>query len=644
MCENNSERPSFPKRVLVTGGMPYGEKDIYFHHVGGYFIHADIFTRFMRDRIGAENVLFVSGIDCYGAGVELGYEKALANGFSGSLTEFVSHNHERQKEVLSQYQISLDIYAGSALGEAGKVHTDLSAEIFDRLYQNGALKLNQTMQFYDTEKGVFLNGRQVKGRCPIQGCKSENAYADECSLGHQYSPDELIEPVSVLSDKTPARVPVDNWFFDLAAYKKQLEASLDEWKTDPACRKLLLAVINEFLKNPSIYVKKEFVNDIENLANLAPFSVVNEDKKTSCELVFDNLEARERAASILSQNNIRYRTGKTLVPFRISGNVSWGVPVPDTEGITGLTFWVWPESLWAPISFTKTLLGDGKNGGEWEKWWKSDDAKVIQFIGEDNIYFYGIAEMGLFTALDEGYKLPLVVPNRHILLGKTKASSSSEIKPPLAAELLKYYTADQLRLHFMNASLSERSIGFEPKAIFGKSGNNDFDTVLSEGNLVTNVLNRLVRSCFYTVQKYNGGILPECDVSSEVKVQSDSTILEYERLMSYISFDRVFELLNIYLRDASKDWAMRSKSTDAKEIEQLLADSFHVVRVAATLFHPITPLGCEMIREYLRIDERLWNWEYIFEPLTFFTGKVHAFKFLEPRVDFFKKHFSQFDS
>ena len=42
MCENNTTRPEFPKRALITGGMPYGEKDIYFHHVGGYFIHADI--------------------------------------------------------------------------------------------------------------------------------------------------------------------------------------------------------------------------------------------------------------------------------------------------------------------------------------------------------------------------------------------------------------------------------------------------------------------------------------------------------------------------------------------------------------------------------------------------------------------------
>lgn len=239
--------------------------------------------------------------------------------------------------------------------------------------------------------------------------------------------------------------------------------------------------------------------------------------------------------------------------------------------------------------------------------------------------------------------MPLIVPNRHILYGKTKASSSGDVKPLKAIELLDYYTPEQLRLHFMHTSLSERSVGFEPKAILGANKSGDFDTVLNEGNLVTNVFNRLIRSCFYTVQKLNGGILPECEVSVEVKEQSDRTILEYERLMSELTFDKVFDLLNIYLRDASKDWSTRAKSEMTNEIEQLLVDSFHVIKTAAVLLHPITPINCEMIREYLCINERIWDWKYIFEPLTFFTKRGHKLKFLEPRVDFFKKHPSQFD-
>ena len=204
---------------------------------------------------------------------------------------------------------------------------------------------------------------------------------------------------------------------------------------------------------------------------------------------------------------------------------------------------------------------------------------------------------------------------------------------------MDYYTPEQLRLHFMNASLSERSVSFESKVLLGKA--DGFDPVLYEGNLVTNVFNRLVRSCFYTVQKHNGGIYPTGTVSKAVRERSDETILEYERLMAEFSFDKVFELLNVYLKDANKDWSVRSKSEDPEEISQLLIDLFHVIRVAVTLFHPVTPTGCEMVRDYLKVDERIWDWQYIFEPLDYFVEAGHQFRFLEPRVDFFEKHPSQ---
>ena len=61
------------------------------------------------------------------------------------------------------------------------------------------------MQFYDDEACCFLNGRQVIGKCPVEGCNSEKGYADECDLGHQYMPENLLNPVSTLTGKTPVQ-------------------------------------------------------------------------------------------------------------------------------------------------------------------------------------------------------------------------------------------------------------------------------------------------------------------------------------------------------------------------------------------------------------------------------------------------------
>lgn len=415
-----------------------------------------------------------------------------------------------------------------------------------------------------------------------------------------------------------------------------MKDTVRSWEGDPRYRVGLIKTIKEFLRKPAIYVKKELLEEVQEIKTMPAFTVTQEPQKASSALVFADLTHRDQAVSLLEEHKIRYRTGKTLVPFRLSGNVKWGIPVPEADGVAGLTFWVWPESLWAPISFTKAYLGDGIEGRQWEQWWKAEDAQAYQFIGEDNIYFYGIAELGLFHALNQGLRMPVIVPNHHLLFGKTKASSSGSVKPPKAMELLEQYTPEQLRIHFMNASLGEKSVSFEPKALLQQDG--AFDTILYEGNLVTNVFNRLVRSCFYTLQKHCNGVYPAGTVTEPVKARSDQVILEYERLISQFAFDKLFELLNLYLRDANKDWSRRAKSEDPAEIRQLLIDMFHIVRVAAALFHPIVPDGCEMIREYLHIDERLWDWQYIFEPLRFFMAEDHTFRFLEPRVDFFKKH------
>lgn len=653
-------RPLFPKRAVVTAGMPYGNKQLHFGHIGGVFVHADTFARFLRDRLGAENVLFVSGTDCYGSPIVESFRRSQTeDGFGGSIEDFVMEHHEKQRDVLERYQISLDLFGTSAFGDTGRCHEAVSREIFEALRKNGYLSVRDTPQFYDRTAGVYLNGRQVTGRCPIQGCKSEVAYADECALGHQYSSNELIAPKSVLSGETPEIKTVKNWYFDLPRFEGLLRAWAGYLAEDTNTRKSVLKIIEEFLKPPMLYVKREQFPEMEEMKQSLPAYVVEDEAgKASVTVVFQNLEDREAACQALRERGIRFRTGKTLVPFRLTGNVAWGVPVPQDEVADKLTFWVWPESLWAPISFTKALLARrGEEESAWKRFWKSQDAAVYQFIGEDNIYFYAIAEIAMFMALQgkepgafpkEGQlRLPQVMANKHILFQDKKASSSGKVKPPTAGELLGYYTPEQLRMHFLGLGLATKSVNFQPKAFSDQKDSKEFDKVLKEGNLLTNVYNRLIRSCFYTLQKYGYDHLPALEVSAQVKEEADAAILQFEESMARYEFHTVINDLDVYLRNANKRWSavMKTAQEDPSALAQLLVDSFHVVRVAATLLHPIAPEGCEKVRSYLGFGEEMWNWRHVFEPVTAFIDRAapHAFRFLEPRVDFFEKHESQME-
>ena len=164
----NTERTSWPKRAVVTAGMPYGNKALHFGHIAGVFVPADAFARFLRDRIGAANVRFISGTDCFGSPINEGYRKLVEAGeFDGTIEEYVLANHERQKATLSAFGISLDIYEGSNIGHSGDVHQLISEKFIEKLHENGHLHKRATLQFYDAEAGTFLNGRQVQGRCPV---------------------------------------------------------------------------------------------------------------------------------------------------------------------------------------------------------------------------------------------------------------------------------------------------------------------------------------------------------------------------------------------------------------------------------------------------------------------------------------------
>lgn len=663
----SGDRPSWPRRAVVTAGMPYGNKPLHFGHIGGVFVPADAFARFLRDRLGAGNVLFVSGTDCFGSPIDEGYRKLVEAGeFDGSIADYVQRNHDAQAATLAAYDIEPSVFEGSGIGRCGEIHQEVTSRFLERLHERGWLRRRSTLQFYDAEAETFLNGRQVVGRCPVQGCKSEHGYADECDLGHQYAPEDLIAPVSTVSGTVPEMRPVENWYFDLPAFGGFLRGYTDELAADDELRAIVPQTVREFLGAPVVYIKNELRADYEAIAADLPSHTVHEPEKgkQSFSIEFSTIDDRDAARGVLAGAGIRFRTGKALVPFRITGNIEWGVRAPELEGVGGLTVWCWPESLWAPISFTMAALERAsRDAGEWRDFWCSDDACVYQFIGQDNLYFYGVAQPALWEALrpgdfmtgDDGapeLRQTRLVANHHILFGKKKASSSGAVKPPSADELLEHYTVDQLRAHFLALGLDQKSVGFSPKPFdpdeAKRSDPRVADPVLKEGALLTNVFNRLARSCFYEAQKNFDGALPLDAPSADVVARARETMAGYERLMHRVELHSVMSLMDEFIRFANKRWADSIKAADADgdigARRAALVDASYLLRVSTLLMHPIVPRGTELICDMLRFDRgAFFSWEGAFDGVAELASEEereageHRIEQLPPRFDFFEK-------
>ncbi|MDE6677831.1 MAG: class I tRNA ligase family protein, partial [Ruminococcus sp.] len=554
---------------------------------------------------GKENVIFVGGTDCYGSPIAEGWRVKLNKGeFDGTLEDFVQRNHDKQKETLDAYGISPDLFGASGLGRSKEIHAEVTDWFISSLYKKGQLDKITTMQFFDEKAGVFLNGRQVIGKCPVEGCTSEKGYADECDLGHQYMPENLINPVSTLTGEKPSMKPVTNWYFRLRDYEKLLQEWVEDMKKDKSIRPVVWKTISEFLKPPVIYVKREFEEKYNELKSTMPeHNYIEEKKKPSFTIEFQKLSDCDEACKILTENGIRYRTGKTLVPFRLTGNIEWGVPAPVMDGAEGLTVWVWPESLWAPISFTQTYLEkSGRNREEWKDYWCSKESKVYQFIGQDNIYFYGIAEPAMWMAQQENaektsdipdgeLQMPVIVANHHILFLDKKASSSGDVKPPMADDLLNHYTPEQLRMHWLGLGLGQRSVSFMPKPYNPLAKPEDSDPVVKDGLLLSNVFNRMIRTAFYTTQKEFDGIMPSVAPEEKFVQEAEKAVLEFERHMSKFSFHQCTYVLDSYIRNGSK-YMSKNITADAEDKEKLaraLANLFYIIRIAGVLLHPLAP-------------------------------------------------------
>lgn len=714
-----ADRPSWPRRAVVTAGMPYGNKGLHFGHVGGVFVPADFYARFLRDRLGRENVIFVSGTDCYGSPIMEGFRKRReTDGYDKHISDYVRENHDSQETDLASFGVSCDLYAGSALEPAVHIHERVTAEIVERLHEQGKLTKLTTKQFFDPAAGQFLNGRQVLGRCPIQGCKSEKAYADECDLGHQFEPEELIAPKSALTGETPELVPVDNLYFDLPSYTEFMREHTERLAADPTVRSVVSKTMQEWLDAPRLFIQVKFRDEFEAVRGELPTHEIieAEGNKGSFTVVFPTWRERDEAHEVLNRAGVRFRSGKALVPFRISGNVEWGVPLPEVEGCRDLTAWVWPESLWAPISFTRAVLArdaaklenEGADPSElaptavedaeltgdapamimdepaythasldWRDWWASEDARAYQFIGQDNIYFYCIAQSGMWEALDWGMQQSCVAANYHILYMGKKASSSSQTPPPLAHEMLDHYTPEQLRAHWLSLGLGEKPVSFSPKAfdtrvtgkdkdgnpILARDDKRVIDPALKEGALLTGVFNRLARSCFYGVSvkegdeaAYRTGCIPAGTPSDEVIAETEQAIIAFEQAMHTFELHHALGVCDELLRAANKRWSDASKGAKNAEgaeadsaMTQALVDAFHQLRAATVLMHGIVPTGCEKICEHFAIaPEVFFSWDNIFKTNDELVSELgeqpgkHAVKALPPRFDFFEKHPSQF--
>ena len=303
------------KRTTVTSTLPYANGPVHIGHLAGVYVPADIYVRYLR--LKGEEVLFVGGSDEHGVPVT---QRARKEGITPQ--DVVDRYHNIIKESFKEFGISFDVYSRTT----SDVHHKFASDFFRKLYDEGKLVEQSTMQFYDEKTGKFLTDRDVVGECPY--CHKQ-AYGNQCEegCGRALEPTELINPRSKETGETPVLKETKNWYLPLNEYQQWLK----EW---------ILEGHKEW--RPNVYGQCKSWLDMD------------------------------------------------LQPRAMTRDLDWGIPVPVEGADGKVLYVWFDAPIGYISNTKELCDNEPERWGSWEKWWQDEDTRLLHFIGKDNIVFHCI--------------------------------------------------------------------------------------------------------------------------------------------------------------------------------------------------------------------------------------------------------------
>lgn len=421
-----------------------------------------------------------------------------------------------------------------------KTHYRVASDFFKKLYDKGEFIEQTSEQYYDEEAGQFLADRYITGKCPH--CGNERAYGDQCeSCGTSLSPTDLINPQSAISGSKPVMRQTRHWYLPLDKH--------EAWLRD---------------------------------------YILNNHK--------------EWKTNVYGQCKSWLDVG--LQPRAVSRDLDWGVPVPlpDAEG---KVLYVWFDAPIGYISNTIELCSEQpEKFGNWERWWKDPETRLVHFIGKDNIVFHCIVFPAMLKA-EGSYILPDNVPaNEFLNLEGDKISTSRNWAVWLHEYLVDMPDKQDVLRYVLTANAPETK-------------DNDFTwrdfQVRNNSELVAIYGNFINRTLVLTGKYFEGKVPPRGtleDIDSDVLAQIADSKARIENMLDNFHFrDALREAMNLartgnkYLAD-TEPWKLAK--TDMSRVATILNVALQLSANLNIAFEPFLPFSSAKLRQMLQFDSVRW--------------------------------------
>lgn len=291
-----------------------------------------------------------------------------------------------------------------------------------------------------------------------------------------------------------------------------------------------------------------------------------------------------------------------LRPRAVTRDLDWGIPVP-VEGAEGKVLYVWFDAPIGYISSTKEWAE--REGKDWEPYWKSEDTKLVHFIGKDNIVFHCIIFPVMLKAHGD-FILPDNVPaNEFLNLEGNKLSTSRNWAVWLNEYLVDFPGKQDVLRYALIATAPETKDNDFTWKDFQNRNNNELVAIL--GNFVNRVM--------VLSQKYYGGVVPSGKWLGDADREVLNEVRQYpgkigDSLEKYRFREALSEMMNLarlgnkYLAD-NEPW--KTQKTDPARTEAVMYTAVQIAGCLATICEPFLPFAAGKLAAMLDLKPASWD-------------------------------------
>lgn len=286
-----------------------------------------------------------------------------------------------------------------------------------------------------------------------------------------------------------------------------------------------------------------------------------------------------------------------LKPRAVTRDLDWGIPVP-VEGAEGKVLYVWFDAPIGYISSTKEWAQ--REGKDWEPYWKSDDTKLVHFIGKDNIVFHCVIFPAMLKA-EGSYILPDNVPANEFLNLEGNKLSTSKNWAVWLHEYLNDFPGKQdvLRYALTSNAPETKDNDFTWKDFQARNNN---ELVAIYGNFI----NRVV----VLTNKYYEGVVPQPNDFSDVDEATLTEMRAYPAVIAssverYRFREALGELMNLarlgnkYLAD-EEPWKVIKDNPARVQTQMYVA--LQIAAALSVLSEPFLPFTSGKLKGMLNLD------------------------------------------